>query len=334
MANDADLPDFATRFVNLASARLGAEAVRATDEFFAAKERMLNDNPAVFYPDKFDDSGKWMDGWETRRRRGGGHDQCLVKLAYAGVIHGLDIDTSHFTGNYPPAASIEACMSKTEPGDGADWIELQPAVTLQGNSHHYLPIPAAGPYNWLRIHIYPDGGIARLRVYGEPHCDWASRDHDTVYELSTLENGGRIVAYNDAHYGSPWAILAPGRGVNMGDGWETRRRREPGNDWIIVALGHPGIIERIEVDTAHFKGNFPESCSVQAAQVDGGTDQSVITQSMFWEEVLGREKLKMDSIHDFKGKAIRDAGPVSHVRLNIFPDGGISRFRIFGLPAG
>lgn len=334
MAMDADLPDFATRFVNFASARLGAEAVGATDEFFAAKERMLNDDPAVFYPDKFDDNGKWMDGWETRRRRGGGHDHCLVKLAYAGVIHGLDIDTSHFTGNYPPAASIEACMSETEPGDDAAWEELQPAVTLQGNSHHFLTIDKAGPYNWLRVHMYPDGGIARLRVYGEPHCDWAARDKNAVYELSALENGGRIVAYNDAHYGSPWVILSPGRGVNMGDGWETRRRREPGNDWIIVALGHPGTIEKIEVDTAHFKGNFPESCSVQAALVEGGTDQSVITQAMFWEEVLGRESLKMDEVRGFEGKAIRDIGPVSHVRLNIFPDGGISRLRIFGRPGG
>ncbi|MBE9553246.1 MAG: allantoicase [Proteobacteria bacterium] len=333
MGTDENLPDFATRYVNLASVRLGAEAARATDEFFAPKERMLADEPAIFIPDKYDDHGKWMDGWETRRRRDGGRDHCIVRLAWPGTIHGLDIDTSHFTGNYPPAASIEACMSDEEPGDDASWVTLQPAMTLAGDSHHFVAIDRAGPFNWLRVNMFPDGGIARLRVYGEPYCDWSARDANAVHELTALENGGRIVAYNNAHYGSPWALLAPGRGVNMGDGWETRRRREPGNDWIIVQLGHPGNIERIEVDTAHFKGNFPESCSVQAAMVEDGTDQSVITQSMFWDELLGRQKLGMDAIHEFDGNAIGALGPISHLRLNIFPDGGVSRLRLFGRPA-
>ena len=333
MEPDANLPDFATRFVNLASATLGAEAVSATDEFFAPRDRMLADTPAVFIPDKYDDHGKWMDGWETRRRRDGGRDHCIVKLAWPGTIHGLDIDTSHFTGNYPPAASIEACMSEAEPGDDAPWVTLQPAMTLAGDSHHFVAIERAGPFNWLRVNMFPDGGIARLRVYGEPYCDWSARDRNAVHELTALENGGRIVAYNNAHYGSPWALLAPGRGVNMGDGWETRRRREPGNDWIIVQLGHPGNIERIEVDTAHFKGNFPESCSIQAAMVEDGTDQSVITQSMFWGELLGRGKLGADAIHEFDGNAVAALGPISHLRLNIFPDGGVSRLRLFGRPA-
>lgn len=333
MAIDNDFPDFATRYVNLASARLGAEAVRATDEFFAPKARMLDDAPAVFIADKYDDHGKWMDGWETRRRRDGGRDHCIVKLAWPGTIHGLDIDTSHFTGNYPPAASIEACMSETEPGDDGPWVTLQPAMSLDGDAHHFVALERAGPFNWLRVNMFPDGGIARLRVYGEPWCDWSARDANSVHELTALENGGRIVAYNNAHYGSPWALLAPGRGVDMGDGWETRRRREPGNDWIIVQLGTPGNIEKIEVDTAHFKGNFPESCSIQAAMVEGGTDQSVITQSMFWNELLGREKLGMDAIHEFDGNAIGALGPISHLRLNIFPDGGVSRLRLFGRAA-
>jgi allantoicase len=333
MATDTDLPEFATRFVNLASAKLGAAAVSATDEFFAPKERMLADEPAVFIADKYDYHGKWMDGWETQRRRDGGRDHCLVRLAYPGVVHGLDIDTSHFTGNFPPAASIEACMSDDEPGPYAPWEILQPAITLEGDSHHFMPVAQAGPYNWLRVNMFPDGGIARLRVFGEPWCDWTARDRSETHELTGLEFGGRVVAYSNAHYGSPWRLLAPDRGANMGDGWETRRRREPGNDWIIIQLGHPGETERITVDTAHFKGNYPESCSVQAAMVEGGTDQSVITQSMFWDELLGRHKLKMDAIHEFDGNEVAALGPISHVRLNIFPDGGVSRFRLFGRPA-
>ncbi len=333
MENDENLPDFAARYVNLASARLGAEAVRATDEFFAPKDRMLADAPAVFIPDKYDDHGKWMDGWETRRRRDGGRDHCIVRLAWPGIIHGLDIDTSHFTGNYPPAASVDACMSVEEPGEDAAWTTLQTAMPLAGDSHHFVALEKSGPFNWLRVNMFPDGGIARLRIYGEPWCDWTTRDRNSVHELSALENGGRIMGYNNAHYGNPWALLAPGRGVNMGDGWETRRRREPGNDWIIVQLGIPGDIERIEVDTAHFKGNFPDSCSIQAALVDDGTDQSVITQSMFWDELLGRSKLGMDAVHEFDGNAVAALGPVSHVRFNVFPDGGVSRLRLFGRPA-
>ena len=155
MDTDTDLPDFATRYVNLASARLGAGVVRASDEFFAPKERMLADAPAVFIPDKYDDNGKWMDGWETRRRRDGGRDHCIVHLAWPGIIHGLDIDTSHFTGNCPPAASIEACMSDEEPGDDGSWQILRPAMPLAGDSHHFVAVDRAGPFNWLRVLATP-----------------------------------------------------------------------------------------------------------------------------------------------------------------------------------
>ena len=325
---------FARRWMNLADALAGAEAVFATDEFFATKERMLDPAPAVFYPDRFDDHGKWMDGWETRRRRDTGHDICVVRLAVPGTVHAVDIDTSHFTGNYPPAVALEGCLSDKNPGEDAEWFPLIPDLSLQGNSHHPVEVTANTDRvcSHVRLHLYPDGGVARLRVFGRPHCDWSTLDRQEMQELSALTLGGRIVGYSDAHYGSPPRILAPGRGVNMGDGWETRRRREPGNDWIIVALGHPGRVARIEVDTAHFKGNYPDACSVQAGLVEGGTDDSLVTQSMFWTPLLREQKLQMDHVHSFDGAAIEDIGPVSHVRLNIHPDGGVSRFRVFGYP--
>ena len=323
-------PAYVLKGINLVSPRLGSEAIFATDEFFAAKERMLLDGPAVFYPDKYDDNGKWMDGWESRRRRDGGHDYCVIRLGVKGIIQGVDIDTSHFTGNFPPAASIEACVSDGEPGDDAMWTEIVPPTTLGGDSHHYVAVDNATPFNYLRVHMLPDGGIARLRVYGNPVCDLGGGDD--VIELSAAVNGGRVVTYNDSHYGDPWVILTEGRGINMGDGWETRRRREPGNDWIIVALGHAGSVEKIEVDTAHFKGNFPDKCSIQAAFVEAGTDRSLVTQSMFWPNLLGAQKLQMDHRHFFEGDQIEDIGPITHIRLNIHPDGGVSRLRIFGRP--
>ncbi len=328
--NNDDLPAFAKGAVNLASPRLGSEAVRASNDFFAAKERMLQDSPAVFIADRFDDHGKWMDGWESRRRRDGGEDWCLIRLGVAGHIHGVDIDTSHFTGNYPPAASLLAWLGDGEPKDDTAWHEIVPATTLGPSAHHFVAVAATGPWNWLKLNMHPDGGIARLRVFGEPFRDWSDSSADALHELSALMNGGRVIAYNDAHYGDVWAVLSEGRGVNMGDGWETRRRREPGSDWLIVTLGAPGTIERIEVDTAHFKGNFPDSCSLQAAYVDSGNEGSIVTQSMFWPELMGEEKLAADAIHSFENDKLAALGAVTHIRLNIHPDGGVSRFRAFG----
>jgi len=330
MSEDLPLPAFAESAINLASPRLGTKAIFATDEFFAPKERMLDDAPAVFIDDKYDDNGKWMDGWESRRRRNSGHDYCVVELGVKAVIWGVDIDTSHFTGNFPPAAFIEACLSDGVPGDDAVWMEIIPATPLSADAHHYVKCTGLETYNYLRLHILPDGGVARLRVYGEPQASWVEGSADTIHELSAVKNGGRIVGFNNAHYGEPWRILTEGRGINMGDGWETRRRREPGNDWIIIKLGAPGFVDKIEVDTAYFKGNYPDKCSLQAAFVTSGTDQSVITQSMFWDEMMAPSKLEADTQAYFEGNAILMKTPVTHLRLNIHTDGGVSRFRVFG----
>ncbi|TKC90990.1 allantoicase [Trinickia terrae] len=327
---DPNAPSFTRRYLNLADQRLGAKAIFASDEFFAPKERMLDSQPAVFIPGKYDDHGKWMDGWETRRKRTTGYDYCIVKLARPGTVYGVDLDTSHFTGNFPPAASIDACHADTEtPPDNAQWRTIVPATTLQGNSHHYLEVSDVRPYTHLRVNIYPDGGIARLRVYGQPTVDWSRMARGVAVDLAAAENGAYVVAANNQHFGLASNILMPGRGVNMGDGWETRRRREPGNDWAIVALAHPGVIRRVEVDTAFFKGNFPDRCSIQAARVEGGTDESLVTQAMFWPVLLQEQPLKMDNVHTFEAE-LSGLGAVTHVRLNIFPDGGVSRLRLWG----
>jgi allantoicase len=332
MSSPQDAPEFTRKWVNLAAGQRGAIALAASDEFFAAKERMLEPQPAVFIPGKYDDHGKWMDGWETRRKRVEGHDWCVVRLAWPGIVKGVDIDTSHFTGNYPPAASIEACSAGGAPDERTTWVELVPATSLRGDSHHYIEIDDARVWTHLRLNIYPDGGIARMRVYGQvaPPADRVARSGPI--DLVALENGGRAVSCNNEHFGSMWNVIAPGRGLNMGDAWETRRRREPGHDWVILALGLPGRIQRIDIDTAHHKGNYPDRCSVQAAHFSGGTDESLITQSMFWRVLLPEQKLEMDRVHTFE-RELADLGSITHVRVNIFPDGGLSRVRLFGTPS-
>ena len=312
------------KWVQLEQPRLGTRVTFATDEFFGAKERLIDSQEPVFIADKYDDHGKWMDGWESRRKRTPGHDYCVVRLGVPGVIHGFDIDTRHFTGNFPPQASIEACISTADvPEEG--WVELLPKTDLEGNSHHYLEVRNDTVYTHVRLHIYPDGGVARLRIYGEVRADFTGVDG--YVDLAAIEHGGRAIACSDEHFGSMHNLTAPGRGVNMGDGWETARRRGPGNDWVIVALGRPGVIARAEIDTAHFKGNYPDRVSLEAAMFD--SDEEASNDSPKWQTLLPESRLKMDQKHYFDDTLI-DIGRVSHVRMSIYPDGGVSRIRLFG----
>ena len=317
------------RMTNLADARLGAEAIQSTDDFFADMNRMLQHHAPVWKEGVYDDNGKWMDGWESRRKRGPGHDHCTVRLALPGRIKGINIDTSYFTGNYAPSASLEACyVADGDPTDATQWQEILSSQSLQGDSQHIHAVDSDQVYSHVRLHMYPDGGIARLRVYGEVVKDWQQLAGQKI-DLAAMENGGRALLCSDEHFGVMENILAPGRGINMGDGWETARRREPGFDWVIIALGVPGEVSEIEVDTAHFKGNFPDSCNIQGAYVEGGSDEQMAAQSLYWPEILPSQKLQMDHIHQFRDE-LTAQGPITHVRLNIFPDGGVSRLRIRG----
>jgi len=327
-----DLPVWAQQQINLADARLGAEAVACSDDFFAPMDRLLQPSAAIFVPGKYDAHGKWMDGWESRRKRGPGYDWCVIRLARPGRLAGVDIDTSFFTGNYPPAASLDGCRVGCDPLHDASWETVLTPCSLSGNSHHLLPLATGeAVFSHLRLNILPDGGVARLRVYGRPAGE-AEPGADGLVDLAAALNGAYPVAWNDQHFGVVGNLLRPGRGIDMGDGWETRRRREPGFDWCIIALGQPGIIRRIEVDTAHFKGNFPDRCSLQAAHTPGVSREALVTQSQFWPMLLPETPLQADHIH-LINSAIAPLGPVSHVRLNLHPDGGVSRLRLWGNPA-
>ncbi len=323
-----EAPAFTQHYIDLAQPRLGAEVLQATDDFFAPKERLIDPAPPVFIPDKFDDHGKWMDGWESRRKRSPGHDHCVVKIC-PGRIHGVNIDTSHFTGNYPPFASLEACQSIHLPDDQTEWQELIGKTALQGDSHHYLEVNDPGIWTHLRLHIYPDGGVARLRVYGVAHCDWSKLPRHEWLDLAAMQRGGRALACNDMHFGHMSNLIAPGHGVNMGDGWETRRRREPGNDWVILKLGHPGRIRRVEVDTAYFKGNYPAKCSLHGLMLPDAENDTIRPDEAAWRLLLPPVELGPDRIHLFEQELVSTA-QVSHVKLDIFPDGGVSRLRLFG----
>jgi allantoicase len=268
-----------------------------------------------------------MDGWESRRRRDAGHDHCIVRLGKPGLIKGVEIDTRNFTGNYPPAASIDWCRSEDRiPSASATWSPLLPATPLQGNSRLVLPVALDRVVTHLRLNIFPDGGVARLRVYGQVVRDGPKGER---IDLAAMENGGLPVAANDEHFGQVSNMLAPDKSRDMGDGWETRRRREPGHDWSIVALARPGRIEEILIDTAHFKGNYPDRCFIQAIGPSDLPKASLITQSLHWPIILPEQKLSPDREHRFTAEITKHE-PVKYVRLNIVPDGGVARLRLWG----
>ena len=322
------LDDLRRHYVNLAQPRLGAEVTYATDDFFADKARLIDPAEPVFIPGKYDDNGKWMDGWESRRKRTPGHDWCVVRLGVSGLVAGLEIDTSHFTGNYPPGAEIEVCRSEQAvPEEG--WIKVTDRLALKGDDRIYVPIEHGEPVTHVRLHIFPDGGVARLRVWGRIDKDWSKVGAGERLDLLAMENGGRGIIANDEHYGSVANLTAPGRGINMGDGWETRRRREPGHDWAVLELGRAGLIDEVVVDTAHFKGNYPDRCFIQAAPEASGSPDEIAAAAEQWPVLLPEVKLEADTVHTFR-EGLADLGTVRFVRLNIIPDGGVSRLRLIG----
>lgn len=325
-----------TELIDLAAARVGGKAIAANDEFFAAKSNLLKAEKPVFIEDKYTPQGKWMDGWESRRRREAGHDWCLVKLGLRGVIRGFDVDTSFFTGNYPEFCSIDAADVRGNPTtaallkDHASWTNILPKSPLKGGSQNLFPCRSLGTWTHIRLNIFPDGGVARLRVHGDVIPDWDKlKSSAKLVDLAAVENGATAIAQSDMYFGRATNMLMPGRAKNMGDGWETKRRRGPGHDWLILKLGAAGTLRRIEVDTNHFKGNYPDSCMIEGVHLPGAATDQLAGESTQWVSVLPQTKLSPSKRHLFQ-KQVIPQGPITHVRLNIYPDGGVSRLRLFG----
>jgi allantoicase len=322
-----------TDLIDLAAEQLGGAVVAANDEFFAPKEGMLKPTPAEWREGVYTERGKWMDGWETRRRRTPGYDWAIVRLGAPGIVRGVVIDTSFFTGNYPEQASLEVVELPGTPSAeelssaGVPWKEVLPRSPLAGHTRNLLAVRDAPRATHLRLNIYPDGGVARFRVHGEV-CPPSRVLGDDVVDLAAMENGGYVVVCSDMHYGHRQNLILPGRSTYMGNGWETKRRRGPGNDWTIVRLATRGVVERVEVDTDHYKGNAPDACLLEYCDMPDATAEH-LTTCKAWRELVPRSKLQPHARHAF------DVAPASraaatHVRFSIYPDGGVARLRLFG----
>ncbi len=320
--------DSATRSAlpDLASRALGGAVLYANDELFAERENLIKAEEPVYQPYTFGHKGQIYDGWETRRRRESGYDSAVIRLGLAGVIRQLVVDTAFFKGNYPPEVSVQGCAVDGYPTpdelEAADWEELLPKAPVQGDTRNVFDVDVQRRYTHVRLCMYPDGGIARLRVHGEPVADprWISGRFD----LAALENGSAVVGCSNMFFSSPANLFAPGLARVMGEGWETARRRDDGNDWVSVRLATPGTVRWAELDTSHFKGNAPgwatlSGCDARTADLDDPRS---------WTELLPRTRLQPDTRHRFK---LPVRAEVTHVRMDVFPDGGMARLRLHGV---
>jgi allantoicase len=323
--------------LDLASERLGGAVLWANDDFFAPKENLLKPAAPVFLEHEYTDRGKWMDGWESRRRRTPGHDAAIVRLALPGVLHGVVVDTAFFRGNYPDQCSIEACSARPDAsaeellGPATRWVEVLPRSALRGDAKNLFAIASPHRFTHLRLNIFPDGGVARLRVHGDVAPDWRRLGRGGAeIDLAAAENGGRVLSCSDMFFGVRHNLIMPGRAANMGEGWETKRRRGPGHDWAILELCAEGTLSRVEVDTLHFKGNYPDTCMLEgivAAPAPAPAEDIAARDG--WREILPQTKLQPSTRHLYEDE-LASRGPFTHVRLRIYPDGGVSRLRLHG----
>ena len=320
-----------SNLVDLVSAQIGGEALLCSDDFFASMDNLIQSGRGVFIADKYTERGKWMDGWESRRRRTPGHDWCILKLGVAGRVRGFDIDTNHFMGNHAPFASVDACfvegdISPEHLRDRVEWTEILPASALERGSQNIFAADIVGEWTHIRLNIYPDGGVARLRVFGEPQ---RSTTESQSIDLASVAAGGQTLACSDMFFSPMINLISPGRAENMGEGWETRRRRGKGWDWIVVQLGQPGILEKVELDTHFFKGNYPDQCALEGLYWPDAPAHMLANWES-WHTLIPPTHLQADHNHSITD--LKPIGPISHIRLRVLPCGGVSRLRAFGKP--
>lgn len=338
MTSESDreaLNDFQLSFLNLLAERIGGCAIECSDQWFASCNNLVKPGRGVFKEGHFTDIGQWMDGWESRRsfgrqfrRSGLDHDWCTLRLGLPGRIYGVDADTHHFRGNAPLRVAVDGAAISLDPDPTTQWIEIIPPTDVLPDEKN--PIPCTSDQRWthLRLRIYPDGGVARFRAFGEVIPDPRNYVDGELVDLASAALGGRGVAASDQFFSSTDNLVMPRRGVNMGDGWETRRRRDDKHDWAIVRLGTTGTVRKVVVDTAHFRGNFPDRFSVDGCLEP---DSQVPSESTEWTSIIEEHCLCSDREHIFTRELVVDPQQhFSHIRLNIFPDGGVSRLRVYG----
>ncbi|MGH3567379.1 MAG: allantoicase [Pseudonocardia sp.] len=324
-----DLDAEFTRLPDLASRRLGGAVVDASDDFFADRAALVMPGP-VQPRTEFGYRGKFYDGWETRRRREPGSDHATVRLGIPGIVHGIVVDTAFFRGNYPPEVSVHATALEDYPGPtelaAAEWTTLVARSPAKGDIANVYEVSGRHRFTHVRLTIHPDGGVARFRVHGEAVVD-PRLLHGTV-DLAAQDSGGLLAGCSDMFFSSPENLLRPGPARSMGEGWETARRRGGGNDWVMVALAGACRLRDIVFDTGHFLGNAPGEVQISGATIERAGSGATDLAHRTWTPLIKRRPAQPDTPHRFR---IGPGAPtVTHLRVDIYPDGGFARLRAHG----
>ncbi|GAB5414399.1 MAG: allantoicase [Congregibacter sp.] len=331
-----EVQNFQFEYINLLAERVGGRAIDCSDQWFASCDNLVKPGRGVFKEGEFTEKGQWMDGWESRRSFGRqfrpsqlDHDWCILRLGYAGRIRGVDVDTHHFRGNSPLRVAVDATSVTLDPEPGSIWTEIIPQTDVLPDEQNPIPCDSLDRWTHLRLRIYPDGGVARFRAYGEVIPNPDDYVPGELIDLASVALGGRGVDASDQFFSSTDNLIMPGRGVNMGDGWETRRRRDEHNDWAILKLGKSGSVRKVILDTAHLRGNYPDRFSLEGCY---HPDEFRPPADAQWQPIINQQRLCPDREHTFTREVIcPPEQEFSHVRLNIYPDGGVSRLRVLGL---
>ncbi|KAG0306756.1 Allantoicase [Dissophora globulifera] len=323
--NDKDA--LVNKYTELASSAKGGKVLETSDELFGEGLHLIKEDPAIEDKNRETAHGFWKDGWETRRHNKKTHHTAIIQLASPATVAGFDIDTSFFEGNHPAYASVEACLVVKDVQDSYEWKEILPKVPLNGNSHHFYGIKGSDDvFTHVKLNMYPDGGIARLRVFGKVSPIFP--DEKTTFDLASFNSGARVIKTSDDSFGKPSNLILPTAGANVRDGWQTRRARAEGHhDWVEIKLGATGILESLQVDTTHFSGNSPDFVSLDGCQSEYNDVQ--YDPDVKWVSLLQKSEVHAERKNNYN--LMKSGKAFTHVRLNIFPDGGILRLRVYGV---
>lgn len=318
-------------YTDVVGEKIGGSIINFSDEWFAAAENLIKPKPPIRDATRFVYSGAWYDGWETRRHNTDDADWVTIKFGVSSAkIIATEIDTAFFNGNHAPAITVECThLKEGESLEHATWDLVIDKTECGPSQRHFFKRSSITdkPYTHARLKQYPDGGIARFRLYGEVIPNLDAIKANSIIDLASVEFGGVAVKCSDQHFGSADNLLLPGRGHDMSDGWETKRSREPGHvDWVIIKLGAKTKINEIVIDTAHFRGNFPQKISVHGLS----TDELVpLYTDKKWTSIIEPTKTTADKEHYFT-ELIRNEQAYTHILLTIIPDGGVKRVKVFG----
>ena len=301
------------RAIDLASDRLRGYVLASSDQACTSHVGLLGSN-----------APNSEGGWRTRRRRDTGHDWAILRLGVPGILESLELETDD---DRPTHILLEGCSAPhTCPVDKLkDWETLVSKSVLEDSSSHRFAITSGKRYTHLRLSIFPDGSITRLRALGHPVPAWMAPGGAPPgsLDLAAVANGAELNDWSDSRSGVPTSLIYPGSRSDKTPGWTTRRRRQSGHEWVTIRLGAAGRVVGVTFDTEGLEGDIPAKVSLE------GSSAEKVPAEGEWQGVLPAVPALPNTEHHFSAE-VEDNSDIRWVRLKLHPDGGMTRLRVWG----